>query len=504
MILRGKTEEEIDAYYNKLEELAKPGGYETLRELCVNLKHLYPNHPSIDIADKGLHESIAINYVIVPFRRVRQYIAKYLRNHTPWSSIELTEECHPQLDLDTIFCCLKDLSVENCQQVLRKIKCSYNERQAVLNVLKNNDTEEFKRIVGDFENTEVLSDICWQMKLYEPKFEKKSYWDLIEDDILEAKSNGTYFEENGAGFIEAEEETPEEQFITILEYLKTEYLDYLGGRLKMESSEDYTVREQKIIQSIIDRPEGKELDERYKRFKANQKELNKRDLGPDVTETISKGKEDNHPCTKSNAGAPKKSWLPGWSEEAIRQKVQPIQSSVVGELEDFSFGDKSDTEKAAAVRAAGAAIVVYCSYALGVTKEKKYNAPAERILEAPRSSVNGYLRRLYEWYDTLIELGKDYRNAKKVQTLPFRWKKEDGIRAVFILDNINELTRLINNTKFAFGKEFGIETGLKYIPKREKSDAALGGAIEYNDGVKLNDDGSVAKTGIKLSDSSDN
>lgn len=178
---------------------------------------------------------------------------------------------------------------------------------------------------------------------------------------------------------------------------------------------------------------------------------------------------------KSNAGAPQKIWITNYgTEEELTKKIQSVQPSLRGELKEMGLNDR-------ATQSASSAIIIYSVYCIGLTKEKMCTAPAERVVKAPRTTVNLYLKRLYEWYDKLIRMSGNQRNASKVPTLTERWKEEDAPRADFIINNFAELKRVINNTKFVLGNEFGKDTGLQYIPKREKSDAVLGGAIDYSD-----------------------
>jgi hypothetical protein len=208
---------------------------------------------------------------------------------------------------------------------------------------------------------------------------------------------------------------------------------------------------------------------------------------------------------KSKAGNKPKPWIKvSLTEPVIKRKLEEeVWTGIVDDIHALDFCDKSEIEKGKASKAFGAALIFYSAHSLGLTDEKLFNLPASRafnFLPAPKTSVNLYLKRLYGWYDKLINAGISKKGNLDEKTLK-KWKSEDSFRANFIIKNFEAIKDLVKKATFLLGKAFGVETGLEYESPEIGSDPVLGGALLYNDEVNNKDDGSKILTGLPLSDS---
>ena len=172
------------------------------------------------------------------------------------------------------------------------------------------------------------------------------------------------------------------------------------------------------------------------------------------------------------------------AEEEFKTKIktevwEKLLESELNELKYPKTKNNGENMK----KALGAAIIIYCADEIGLSSKRtnpdSVTPSMERTLDAPRATIIQYLRRLNSWYKKLSNPSESLK--KNIGPIKNRWEKEDKTRADILLNNIEKLKIIINNTQFLLATVFGIKTELEYIPMTEPKDKVLARAVEFDD-----------------------
>lgn len=519
---KGLNKEELELYRERILRHAKPKTAEIyMTGLDDQIERLRQSHYEDEELNYIL--SIAPEWIVadrvvgLPLHLIISYIRGVVRLKEPWYSINSQSGNFPLLTINQIYKCLCNLCDENKGMVFAQLESTdYDVRQRLILFLNNKQERNFLRLVKSRltpSDTVILSNICWNQNLAETVF--IGYFDGSKYHLYRSKAK--------------KEEVEEEMTLSdIRKYFKGIFALYSWDRGFYESTnnkEFFSEEDRQVIDEIIARPEGKPLDELYRKLEEYNKER-RRQLGlidnPDEQgqpeaqpreqeQDVGENPEGQPGSDKKTPGREPEKWFKGdWTEEEFKEIIESnIYPFLKEELKDFVFDDetsKSESKKQTAITAAAAAIILYSSERIGLPRKPPITTCSlsmSRTLSAPKSSVSVYLKALNQWYHVLLEISKDIRRSKEALTIVEGWKKTDLIRGTFIGHNFKKLQCLINNTAFLLGQALDIKTDLVYMATGGAYDRALYKASEYDENIQIDNNGHKHNTARKMSDGAD-
>lgn len=240
--------------------------------------------------------------------------------------------------------------------------------------------------------------------------------------------------------------------------------DYLDFVIVLLSECSLTEEERSAIESILYRPEVVDLyNERKEAYDKNKSEAQIDEQPSQSKVQYVKELKESNKIPHSRRGAPRQFWMksPVFSEEEasdiIRSYVWPDLQKALRTFEypkSLSVGENKET----AVKALGAAIILYSAQNVGLADpEKKYSSSLERTLRflpAPASTVKYYCQMMskYEKASELYQNG-DAREASFVCT---DYKDNDPLRGQLLLNNFLKIEVVLKRTNENLRKAFNL------------------------------------------------
>ena len=272
---KGLNKEELELYRERILRYAKPRTAENYftgwDEKIEYFRQSHYEDEELNYALSVAPEWIVADRVVgAPLHLIISYIRGVVRFKEPWYSINSQSGNFPLLTINQIYKCLCNLCDENKGMVFAQLESTdYDVRQRLILFLNKKQERNFLRLVKSRlspSDTVILSNICWNQKLAETVY--IGYFDGSKYHLLNSKAN-------------KEEEVEEITLSDIRRYVKGIFALYSGDRTFYESSynkEYFSEEDRQVIDEILARPEGKPLDELYRRFEEYNRER-RRELG---------------------------------------------------------------------------------------------------------------------------------------------------------------------------------------------------------------------------------
>ncbi len=523
---KGLNKEELELYRERILRHAKPKTAEIymtgLDEQIERLRQSHYEDEELNYILSIAPEWIVANRVVgLPLHLIISYIRGVVRLKEPWCSINSQSGNFPLLTINQIYKCLCNLCDENKGMVFAQLESTdYDVRQRLILFLNNKQERNFLRLVKSRltpSDTVILSNICWNQNLAETVF--IGYFDGSKYHLYRSMAK--------------KEEVEEEMTLSdIRKYFKNIFAFYSWDRGFYESTnnkEFFSEEDRQVIDEIIARPEGKPLDELYRKLEEYNKER-RRQLGlidnPDEQgqpeaqpreqeQDVDENPEGQPGSDKKTPGREPEKWFKrACTEEEFGQIIKKnIWPYLRDELRRFNYGIDKERAKVKfndAVKTSAAALIVYCSDKIGLTTTSpvsSFSKSMERtfaFLPAPRTTASLYLKRLATWYEKLKDASKERVKDEKSRATLAKWKRDDSVRGTFIVENTYNLKILIeNNIPHLLAKYFDVKTDIVYKEMGTSFDKALYKPVEHKDNIKKNENGHQQKTGIGMSDGSD-
>lgn len=526
----GSTREEIERYYEHLGRLAEPRTQkgETMIRAFEKWRTLAEDEDGRNKWDKVINAFQAYYAVVKPLQDAITFRSQVILLNQPFSSVSdfYNGGHHPNLSLDEIYDNLLFVPEANRDLIFRSLNCSYVQQRDLSYLIKNHDKDGFIQALTTLNVIPDLSDICWELFGYE---EMRIGREGLVDGMVSSIHLVPGYNEDGA-----EEDSPTMDEVDRQSYIQNEYLaklleasgkfysDYRTYRqsfIDEDSFYPHTPREKAVIEDIINRPEGIIFNSLFEK-EAKEAEANGEMSGIRIFERffgvklvpLSEGEKPSkrkRPDGKTPMIRTTKKWfLGGYSEQDLGAIIKvTIWPYLREELRKFNYGIDKEKAKESfndAVKAAAAAIVVYCSECIGLSKESKsFTISMERnfsFLPAPRTTANLYFKRLKDWYVSIKDVRYSSKKDEAIRKTLARWKREDPTRFYFITSKTPKLKTLINNVSFLLATALQIPTSIQYLEPNESFNKALFKAKQYKDDRQIKTDGNKEKTAKRISD----
>lgn len=251
-IKRGQTEDAIEHYYFLLEIRAEKDFDLSCRAKCLDRWRPYDHPNYIKFCEYGRRGFEAAAAVVRPLNLVYNFIIRYHRNHTPWESFPLPTENHPVLAPYEVYNCLREISRENLELLLKHFQMTNRQRDAFLSSITYGNPNDFENVYGEMSNDHEVSNLCWELGLYHPEESALVQSRLLEDpNIYYNYKEGTQKEDW------AEIESGPITNLDVLRRVQYFYEVYCEGRQHLIEDDDIiNKREKEIFNEILMRPEG--------------------------------------------------------------------------------------------------------------------------------------------------------------------------------------------------------------------------------------------------------
>ncbi len=173
---RWPTEEQLERYYSRLEQYAKPLKAEEFfpdwNEMIEQLRLRFgDNEEYKEFFATSSEQHKAMCAVGVPLYRIWRAIEEAKLYNEPWSRVDVFYKKCPLLSPKEIYECLVGLCEENISLILHHFESvGYDCRLSIIDAIYHEKKRRFCRLIKEFFSPDdliLLSDICWNSKLAE-------------------------------------------------------------------------------------------------------------------------------------------------------------------------------------------------------------------------------------------------------------------------------------------------------------------------------------------------